>query len=94
MKRSFFWNEEKNDQLKRERNISFEEIVSHLLHGDLLAIEIHPNQIRYPGQKYYVIRIDDYAYVVPFIEKDDEAFLKTIYPSRRATRQYLRRLHK
>ena len=91
MVRNFFWNEEKNDVLKKTRGVSFEQIVNHISQGDLLQIEEHPNQERYPGQKYFIVRIDNYAYVVPFIEIDNGAFLKTIYPSRRATRQYLGR---
>jgi len=94
MARNFLWNEEKNDLLKEERGVSFEQIVTHILQGDLLQVEAHPNQEKYPGQKYFIVRIDDYAYVVPFIEKDNDAFLKTIYPSRRATRQYLGRSSK
>lgn len=88
---NYKWNEEKNKLLKLERGVSFEEIVTHILQGDLLQIEDHPNQERYPGQKYFIVRINDYAYVVPFVEKDNDAFLKTIYPSRRATRQFIRR---
>jgi len=94
MTRNFLWNEEKNDLLREERGVSFEQIVAHILQGDLLQIEEHPNQERYPGQKYFIVRIDDYAYVVPFLERDNDAFLKTIYPSRRATRQYLERSNK
>lgn len=91
MARNFLWNEEKNDLLKEERGVSFEQIVAHILQGDLLQIEDHPNQERYPGQKYFIVRVDEYAYVVPFVETGNDAFLKTIYPSRRATRQYIRR---
>jgi uncharacterized DUF497 family protein len=94
MARNFLWNDEKNNLLKKERGVSFEQVVAHISQGDLLQIEEHPNQERYPGQKYLIVRIDDYAYVVPFIETDNDAFLKTIYPSRRATRQYLGRSNK
>lgn len=94
MDRIFEWNEEKNQSLKAERGVSFEEIVTHILQGDLLQVEDHPNQEKYPGQKYFIVRIDDYVYVVPFVEKDNNAFLKTIYPSRKATRQYVRRPNK
>lgn len=94
MDRNYKWNEEKNDLLKQERGVSFEEIVTHILQGDLLQVEEHPNQEKYPGQKYFIVRIDDYVYVVPFLEEDNDVFLKTIYPSRRATRQYLRRPYK
>lgn len=94
MDRNYKWNEERNDLLKQERGVSFEEIVTHILQGDLLQVEEHPNQEKYPGQKYFIVRIDDYVYVVPFLEEDNDVFLKTIYPSRRATRQYLRRPYK
>lgn len=94
MNRNYKWNEEKDRLLKERRGVSFEQIVTHILQGDLLQVEEHPNQEKYPGQKYFIVRIDDYVYVVPFIEKDNDAFLKTIYPSRKATRQYLRRPYK
>ena len=67
---SFLWNEEKNQQLIRDRGLSFQEIVSHLNSDDLLAIFVHPNQARYPGQRIFVVRIGDYAHEVPFLESD------------------------
>ena len=88
------WNEEKNDLLKRERGVSFEEIVTHILQGDLLLVKEHPNQERYPGQQMFVVRMDDYVYLVPFVQKDNVTFLKTIFPSRVETRNYLRSLKK
>ncbi len=94
MNRNYKWNEEKDRLLKERRGVSFEQIVTHILQGDLLQVEEHTNQEKYSGQKYFIVRIDDYVYVVPFIEKDNDAFLKTIYPSRKATRQYLRRPYK
>ena len=50
----------------------------------------HPNQNSYPGQKISMVQVDDYVYAVPFIETETELFLKTIIPSRKATRQYRR----
>lgn len=91
MARNFLWDEEKNTFLKKERGISFEKIVSHILQGDLLLIKEHPNQERYPGQQIFVIRVDDYIYLVPFVEKENDTFLKTIFPSRKETRRYLGR---
>ncbi len=67
---SYLWNEEKNQQLIRDRGISFQEIVSHLNSGDLLAILSHRNQERYPGQRIFIVRIGDYAYEVPFLESE------------------------
>ena len=83
------WSTEKNAQLKPERGISFEQVVMHIEDGDLLDVYEHPNQARYPGQQILVIRIGDYAYVVPFVESDKGRFLKTIIPSRKATYEYL-----
>jgi len=86
----FSWNEEKNELLKNERQISFEDVVFYIEQGFLLDVLEHPNQKKYEGQKIFVIQIDDYAYLVPFVEDDDEVFLKTIIPSRKATKKYLK----
>ena len=87
----FSWNSEKNQSLRRERGVSFEEAVFHNERGDLLDIMEHPNQERYPGQRIFVVNIGDYAYLVPFVESGTELFLKTVIPSRKATDTYLRR---
>ena len=83
------WNSEKNVLLRTERGISFEDVVFHIMAGDILDTFDHPNQQHYPGQQIHVIAIEEYAYLVPFIESDDEVFLKTIIPSRKATKIYL-----
>ena len=88
MKR-FNWNPDKNEQLRGERGISFEEILFHIENGDILDILKHPNQTRYEGQQIFVVAVNDYVHLVPFIEDDNEVFLKTIIPSRKATRKYL-----
>jgi uncharacterized DUF497 family protein len=85
----FSWNPEKNESLKAERGVSFEEIVFHIEQGDLLDVLGHPNPERYKGQRVFVVRCGDYAYLVPFVEDQGSVFLKTIIPSRRATRKYL-----
>ena len=85
----FDWNPAKNARLKRERGISFEEVVFHIENGDEIDILDHPNQERYPGQKISVVIVVDYVYLVPFVESETEVFLKTIIPSRAATRKYL-----
>jgi uncharacterized DUF497 family protein len=87
--KSYAWNAEKNDLLKEARGISFEEVVLHIQFGNEVDIYDHPNQKRYPGQKISVVLIEGYAYLVPFVENEDEIFLKTIIPSRKATKQYL-----
>jgi len=86
--KSYAWNPEKNDQLKEERSISFEEVVLNIQLGNEVDIYDHPNQKRYPGQKISVVLIEGYAYLVPFIENEMDFFLKTIIPSRKATKQY------
>ena len=83
------WNAEKNAVLKTERGVSFEDVVFHILSGDILDTLEHPNQERYPGQQIHVIAIEEYVYLVPFVESDEEVFLKTIIPSRKATKSYL-----
>jgi len=88
--KTFLWNEDKNALLKAGRQVSFEEIVLYIEMGFLLDILEHPNQEKYKGQKVFVVQVDDYAYLVPFIETEEEVFLKTIIPSRKATRKYLK----
>ena len=85
----FDWNPAKNARLKRERGISFEEVVFHIEKGDEIDVLDHPNQEQYPGQKISVVIVVDYVYLVPFVESETEVFLKTIIPSRAATRKYL-----
>jgi uncharacterized DUF497 family protein len=82
------WSAEKNELLKEERGVSFEEVVFHMQAGDILDTFDHPNQARYPGQRLHVVAIEEYVYLIPFVETEDEVFLKTIIPSRKATRQY------
>jgi hypothetical protein len=86
----FSWNHEKNELLKEERQVSFEDVVFYIEQGFLLDILEHPNQEKFQGQKIFVVQIDEYAYLVPFIEDEREIFLKTIIPSRKATRKYLK----
>jgi len=87
--KSFDWNDEKNEQLKNDRGVSFEEIVFHLSQGDLLDIVQHPNQKKYPGQRIFIVNVENYACLVPFAEDNKSIFLKTIIPSRKMTRIYL-----
>jgi uncharacterized DUF497 family protein len=83
------WDTEKNIRLMIERGASFEEVLAALSHGGLLDVLNHPNTAQYPNQRMFVVRIRGYAYLVPFVENEKEVFLKTIIPSRKATRQYL-----
>lgn len=86
--KSYNWNRDKNKVLKMERGISFEEIVFHIDNGDELSVYPHPNQERYPNQLISVVAVNDYAYLVPYVESENEIFLKTIIPSRKATKKY------
>ncbi len=83
------WNSEKSSILKTLRGVSFEDVVFYIERGYILDDFMHPDQQAYPGQRIMVIAIDDYAYIVPYIENDEELFLKTIIPSRKATKKYL-----
>ena len=83
------WNPEKNRKLIEERGISFEEVVFCLQSGGLLDDMSHPNPEKYAHQRVFVVAIDEYAYLIPYVENDAEIFLKTIVPSRKATRHYL-----
>jgi uncharacterized DUF497 family protein len=85
----FAWDENKNNLLKETRNISFEEIVFSLSNNKLLEVVEHPNKKKYSAQKIFIVEVGDYAYVVPFVEDEEKYFLKTIYPSREATKKYL-----
>jgi len=85
----FAWNHEKNAQLIKEREISFERVIYHIEREGLLDIIKHPNSAKYPNQRIFIVNIDNYAYLVPFVENDKEIFLKTIIPSRKATRKYI-----
>ena len=85
----FRWDESKNDWLKLKRNVCFEQVVVLMEHSDLLDVIDNPNQGKYPGQKIAVARINDYAYLVPYEQEGEEIGLKTIIPSRKATRKYL-----
>lgn len=82
------WNPDKNRKLIEERGISFEDIVFSLQSGCLLDDISHPNKGKYPSQRVFVVAMDDYAYLVPYVENDEEIFLKTVMPSRKATKQY------
>jgi len=86
----FNWNPEKNRQLIEERGRSFEEAVFHIENGGLLDDICHPNAVEYSRQKIFIVAIDQYAYLVPYVETDDEFFLKTVIPSRKFTKLYLR----
>ena len=83
----FRWNSEKNESLKAARGISFENVVVAVASGGLLDTVAHPNQAKYPRQKVMIVAIENYAYLVPYVDEDDFYFLKTVIPSRKATKE-------
>ena len=86
----FRWSPEKSEQLKLNRGASFEAMVVAMEAGGLMDILAHPNPVKYPNQRVLVVASNGYAYLVPFVEEDDHFFLKTVIPSRKATRDYLK----
>jgi len=85
----FVWNEDKNRQLKSERGISFEMIVSQIEAGRILDIVRNPNRTKYGDQMIFIVELDGYAFLVPFGEDEYEVFMITVIPSRKATKRYL-----
>jgi acyl-CoA thioesterase len=85
----FRWNVDKNNQLQRERQINFQTAILAIISDKLLDVIDHPNQEKYPNQRIFIIEINHYVYLVPFVENDQEFFLKTVIPSRKMTKQYL-----
>jgi len=85
----FRWDAVKSEQLRERHALGFEQVVVAIESGDLLATMLHPNPARYPRQRIMVVRIDDYAFLIPFVEDDNHIFLKTIIPSRKATRDFI-----
>ena len=81
----FNWSHEKNELLKAERGISFEEIVLLIESEHILGIEENPAR---PNQKIYILEIENYAYIIPFVESENEIFLKTAFPSRKYTKRF------
>ena len=84
------WNPDKNEWLKKNRNISFEQIIFHLSRGDVWMMADHPDQKKYPAQRIYFVVVENYVYLVPHIIEKDYIFLKTIIPSRKATKDYFK----
>ena len=85
----FNWNSDKNQKLILDRGKSFEEVIFHIQKGGLLGDIVHPNVNEHPGQRIFVACIDNYVYLIAYVEDDEEVFLKTIIPSRKFTRKYL-----
>jgi hypothetical protein len=82
------WNDEKNELLKKLRGVSFEQVVLAIVSGDLIDRVKHPNPKKYPNQRVFLVKIEDYIYSVPYVEDDEKMFLKTIIPNSKATKKY------
>ncbi len=85
----FDWDNAKNEKLKSERGVGFEDVIMAIEAGDILDILENANKEKYPNQKVFVIKIEEYVFIVPFVEDEEKVFLKTIIPSRKATKKYL-----
>jgi uncharacterized DUF497 family protein len=85
----FDWDDEKNLLLEKTRGIGFEDVVFHIQNGDVLDVIRHPDKNRYPNQNIIILKVEEYVYLVPYVKKKGIRFLKTIIPSRKATREYL-----
>lgn len=85
----FDWDENKNELLRLERDICFEDVQLAVEEGRVLVVIKHPNKSRYPNQQVMIVKIESYAYIVPFVEDNEKYFLKTIYPSRKMTKKYI-----
>jgi uncharacterized DUF497 family protein len=83
------WNNDKNELLKKLRGVSFEQVVLAIVSGDLVDLIRHPNPEKYPNQRIFLVKIEDYIYSVPYVEDDEKIFLKTIIPNSTATKKYL-----
>lgn len=86
----FDWDSDKDILLKKERGISFRDVVVAIERGDLVDVVDHPNKEKYPHQRIMFVKINDYVYTVPYVKKENKLFLKTVYPDRKATKKYLR----
>jgi hypothetical protein len=89
MGKPIFWDHAKSKQLRHQYGIGFEEVIIALEQEKLLDDRKHPNTQQYGHQRQLVLQIDDYVYVVPYINDTNHYFLKTLFPSRRATQEYL-----
>ncbi|MCF6766653.1 DUF4258 domain-containing protein [Thiotrichales bacterium 19S3-7] len=85
------WSDEKNEVLIKERGIGFEQVREKIINGDIVDVIDHPNQKDYSHQKILLINFDDYIYAVPYVEDKQHIFLKTIFPTRKLTKQKLKR---
>ena len=82
------WDEEKNQLLKLQQGVYFEQVLEKIENKEILGRRVHPNRKKYPSQQIFIFEIDDYIYYVPFVESEKELFLKTIVPSRKLNKEH------
>ena len=85
---NFKWNMEKNKFLKQERGVCFEDVMGQINDDKVLDIIKHPNVEKYPNQSMYIVLLQNYVHIVPFVKENNEIFLKTIVPSRKMNKIY------
>ena len=85
----FDWNDEKNELLKKTRGVSFEQVELAIAPGDLIDRLTHPNPSKYPNQKIFLVKIDNYVFSVPYVEDSKIIFLKTILPNSNASKKFI-----
>ena len=85
---NFDWNKDKNELLKKTRDVSFELVLEQIVQGMVLEDTPHPNQEKYPQQFIFVVKINNYCYLIPYVQNKDTIFLKTIIPSRKMMKKY------
>lgn len=88
MNKVISWNEEKNQLLQIQRKVSFEMVVDKIESKEILSRRSHPDTKRYPHQFVFVLELNGYICYVPFVENDEEIFLKTIIPSRKLKKEF------
>lgn len=84
------FNKEKNELLKSKRKLNFEDISEIIKKNKFVKVIEHPNKRKYQNQRMFLVEVENYIYVVPFVEEKEYIFLKTIYPSRKYTKKYLK----
>ena len=83
------WSEEKNEQLQKGRGVSFDQVEKLIKQGEVIWDKKHPNQIKYPGQRRLLLKLNNYTYIIPYVEDEHKIFLKTIIPSRKEHKKYV-----
>ncbi len=84
----FDWDIEKNEILKKQRGLCFEDVVLAIDNNEIITITEHFNTQKYPYQQIIILKLNVYVHYVPFVLQNDTFFLKTIVPSRKLNKFY------